>query len=287
MDATKRVSAMDQLDGRTAVVTGSGSGIGRAIACELGGAGMNVVVADIDEASAQAVAKEIADSGARSLAVKVDVSSFEAISTLADAAFAEFGNVHVLCNNAGVLLFNKMTELTIDDWRWVHGVNVWGVLHGIYAFMPRMLEKGEPGHIVNTSSIAALSGTGVYGSSKIAVLAISETLHADLADTPIGVSCLFPGMVSTRIVTAQRNRPDEFGPRARDVMGFQDSDFGCDPEYVGRRVREAILAGELYVFAGIPEGNEVRLKEGPPVRAQTLVDAIDAGVVPNASGNVI
>jgi NAD(P)-dependent dehydrogenase (short-subunit alcohol dehydrogenase family) len=248
---------------------------------------MNVVVADIDESAAQTVAAELADSGARSLAVKVDVADFASVTALADAAFAEFGNVHVLCNNAGVLLFNKMTELTLEDWRWVHGVNVWGVLHGIYAFMPRMLEHGEPGHIVNTSSIAALSGNGVYGTSKIEVLAITETLHADLADTPIGVSCLFPGMVSTRIVTAQRNRPEEFGPRARDVMGFQDSDFGCDPVFVGRRVREAILADELYVFAGIPEGNEARLKEGPPVRAATLVDAIDAGVVPNESGLVV
>ena len=278
---------MDQLDGRTAVVTGSGSGIGCAIARELGAAGMNVVVADIDEHSAQSVAGEITGAGSRGLAVRVDVSDFASVTALADAAFSEFGNVHVLCNNAGVLLFNKMTELTIDDWRWVHGVNVWGVLHGIYAFMPRMLEAGEPGHIVNTSSIAALSGNGIYGSSKIEVLAITETLHADLADTPIGVSCLFPGMVSTRIVTAQRNRPETFGPRARDVMGFQDSDFGCDPEYVGRRLREAILADELHVFAGIPEGNEIRLKEGPPVRAQTLVDAIDAGVVPNEKGNVI
>jgi NAD(P)-dependent dehydrogenase (short-subunit alcohol dehydrogenase family) len=278
---------MEQLVNRTAVVTGGGSGIGRAIAHELAAAGMHLVVADVDEESAHAVAKELTNGGTRSVAVRVDVADFASVVSLADIAFAEFGSVHVLCNNAGVLLFNKMTELTIDDWRWVHGVNVWGVLHGIYAFMPRMLDGGEPGHIVNTSSIAALSGSGVYGSSKIEVLAITETLHADLADTPIGVSCLFPGMVSTRIVTAQRNRPDEFGPRARDVMGFQDSDFGCDPAFVGQRVKEAILADELYVFAGIPAGNEVRLKEGLPRRTATLIDAIDAGVVPNEKGNVI
>jgi NAD(P)-dependent dehydrogenase (short-subunit alcohol dehydrogenase family) len=278
---------MDTLEGRTAVITGSGSGIGRAIATELARSGMNVVIADIDESAAQAVAGELAESGTRTLALKVDVADFASVTAAADAAFTEFGSVHVLCNNAGVLLFNKMTELTLDDWRWVHGVNVWGVLHGIYGFMPRMLEQGEPGHIVNTSSIAALSGHGVYGTSKIEVLAITETLRDDLADTNIGVSCLFPGMVSTRIVTAQRNRTDAFGPRARDVMGFQDSDFGCDPVYVGRRVKEAILADEFYVFAGIPEGNEVRLKEGPPVRAAALVDAIDAGVVPNESGLVV
>ena len=278
---------MDELEGRTAVVTGGGSGIGRAIARELANAGMQVAVADIDAAGAEAVAAELREGGARAIALAVDVADFESVTALADAVDAELGTVHVLCNNAGVLLFNPMPELTIDDWRWVHGVNVWGVLHGIYAFMPRMLERGEPGHIVNTSSIAALSGHGVYGSSKVEVLAITETLHADLAETPIGVSCLFPGMVSTRIVTAQRNRPDAYGPRARDVMGFQDSDFGCDPVYVGRRLREAILADELYVFAGIPEGNEVRLKEGPPVRTAALVAAIDAGVVPNESGQVV
>jgi NAD(P)-dependent dehydrogenase (short-subunit alcohol dehydrogenase family) len=272
---------MDTLEGRTAVVTGSGSGIGRAIARELAGARANVVVADIDLPSAEAVAVELAATGVGSVGVRVDVADFASVTSLADTAFAEFGNVHVLCNNAGVLLFNKMTELTLDDWRWLHGVNVWGVLHGIYAFMPRMLERGEPGHIVNTSSIAALSGQGVYGSSKIEVLAITETLHNDLADTPIGVSCLFPGMVSTRIVSAQRNRPDAYGPRARDVMGAQDVDFGCDPAWVGRRVRDAILTDELYVFAGIPEGNEAPLKEGPPARAAALVAAIDAGVVPN------
>jgi NAD(P)-dependent dehydrogenase (short-subunit alcohol dehydrogenase family) len=272
---------MDTLEGRTAVVTGSGSGIGRAIARELAAAGSNVVVADIDVASAEAVAAQLSATGVRSIAVGVDVADYASVSALADTAFDQFGNVHVLCNNAGVLLFNPMTQLTLDDWRWLHGVNVWGVLHGIYAFMPRMLARGEPGHIVNTSSIAALSGRGVYGTSKIEVLAITETLHDDLADTPIGVSCLFPGMVSTRIVSAQRNRSAAYGPRAHDVMGSEDVDFGCDPAYVGRRVKDAILADELYVFAGIPEGNEGPLKEGPPVRAATLVAAIDAGVVPN------
>ena len=226
---------------------------------------MNVVVADIDESAARAVAGEIADTGVRSLAVQVDVADFASVSAAADAAFAEFGAVNVLCNNAGVLLFNKMTELTLDDWRWVHGVNVWGVLHGIYAFMPRMLEQGEPGHIVNTSSIAALSGHGVYGSSKIEVLAITETLRDDLADTDIGVSCLFPGMVSTRIVTAQRNRPEEFGPRARDVMGFQDSDFGCDPVYVGRRVEGRDPRRRVLRVRGDPRGQRSAV-EGRPTR---------------------
>ena len=249
---------------------------------------MNVVVADIDEAAAQTVATEIARGDARSLAVQVDVADFASVTAAADNRFAEFGNVHVLCNNVGVLLFNKMTELTLDDWRWVHGVNVWGVLHGIYAFMPRMLEHGEPGHIVNTSSIAALSGQGVYGSSKIEVLAITETLRDDLADTNIGVSCLFPGMVSTR-VSSPRSATDPTGSvRERATSrASRTPTSAAIPSTSDGGSRRRSWPTRLYAFVGIPEGNEVRLKVGPPAKATTLVDAIDAGVVPNESGLVV
>ncbi len=202
---------MDDLVGRTAVVTGGGSGIGRAIVLELAGAGMNVVIADIEEDAARAVASEAEAAGARAIAVHADVSDFASVQALADTAYAEFGAVHVLCNNAGVLIFGDMQKLKIEDWNWLLGVNVFGVLNGIYAFLPRMLESGEPGHIVNTASIAALSGHGVYGVSKSAILNITETLREDLQDTPIGVSCLCPGMLNTKIVAAQRNRPASMG----------------------------------------------------------------------------
>ena len=131
---------MDDLVGRTAVVTGGGSGIGRAIVLELGGAGMNVVVADIEEDAARSVASEAEAAGARAIAVRADVSEFASMQALADAAYAEFGAVHVLCNNAGVLIFGDMQKLKIEDWNWLLGVNVFGVLNGIYAFLPRMLE---------------------------------------------------------------------------------------------------------------------------------------------------
>ena len=245
---------MDDLVGRTAVVTGGGSGIGRAIVLELGGAGMNVVVADIEDDAARSVASEAEAAGGRAIAVHADVSDFASVQALADAAYAEFGAVHVLCNNAGVLIFGDMQDLKIEDWNWLLGVNVFGVLNGIYAFLPRMLESGESGHIVNTASIAALSGDGIYGVSKSAILNITETLRKDLADTAIGVSCLCPGMLNTKIVAAQRNRPASMGPKAHEPFGPEPVSFGVDPSHCGRRVHEAILANELYVFAGIPEG---------------------------------
>ena len=270
---------MDDLVGRTAVVTGGGSGIGRAIALELGAAGMNVVIVDIEEDAARVVASEADAAGTRAIALQADVSDFASVTAAADAAYAEFGAVHVLCNNAGVLIFGDMQKLKIEDWNWLLGVNVFGVLNGIYAFLPRMLESGEPGHIVNTASIAALSGRGIYGVSKSAILNISETLREDLADTSIGVSCLCPGMLNTKIVAAQRNRPASMGPKAHEPFGSAPVSFGVDPSHCGRRVREAILANELYVFAGIPKGQEDGLKAGPVPHAQALVDAIDAGVV--------
>ena len=133
---------MDDLVGRTAVVTGGGSGIGRAIVLELADAGMNVVIADIEEDAARAVASEAEAAGARAIPVHADVSDSASMQAIADTAYAEFGAVHVLCNNAGVLIFGDMQKLKIEDWNWLLGVNVFGVLNGIYAFLPRMLETG-------------------------------------------------------------------------------------------------------------------------------------------------
>src|SRR5262249_23199258 len=133
--ASGRIRRMDDLAGRTAVVTGGGSGIGRAIALELASAGMNVVIADIEPVPARDVATEVEALGTRALAVPTDVSDFAAVDALADAAYAEFGAVHVVCNNAGVLIFGDLQDLKIEDWNWLLGVNVFGVLNGIYAFL--------------------------------------------------------------------------------------------------------------------------------------------------------
>ena len=270
---------MDELGGRVAVVTGGGSGIGREIALELARAGMHVVVADIEERAGAAVADEVRALGVRALAVRTDVADAASVAALADAAHVEFGTVHVLCNNAGVLIFGAVQDLKVDDWRWVLGVNVFGVLNGVYTFLPHMLASGEPCHIVNTASIASLAGNGVYGVSKAAILNISETMHGDLAGTNVGVTALMPGMLNTKIVAAQRNRAPEYGEKADEPFGSEPVSFGVHPKYCGTRVREAILAGELYAFAGVPEGTDEGLRTGPPARAAALVAALDAGIV--------
>ena len=272
---------MDDLVGRTAVVTGGGSGIGRAIVARArrrgderrdrrhrGGRGAS---GGVDEAEA---------AGARAIAVHADVADFASMQALADAAYAEFGAVHVLCNNAGVLIFGDMQELKIEDWNWLLGVNVFGVLNGIYAFLPRMLEAGEPGHIVNTASIAALSGHGVYGVSKSAILNITETLREDLADTPIGVSCLCPGMLNTKIVAAQRNRPASMGPKAHEPFGCGAGVVRCRPVALRPpRARGDPRRRALRVRRH-PEGQRGRPQGAARSRTrQALVDAIDAGVV--------
>jgi NAD(P)-dependent dehydrogenase (short-subunit alcohol dehydrogenase family) len=132
---------------------------------------------------------------------------------------------------------------------------------------------------VNTGSIASLGGNGVYGVSKAAILNITETLRADLEGTNVSATALLPGMLNTKIVAAQRNRPPEFGEKAVEPFGPEPVSFGVDPAYCGRRVREAILADELYAFAGIPAGTDEGLRSGPPARAAALVAALDAGIV--------
>ncbi len=270
---------MEQLAGRVAVVTGGGSGIGREIALELARAGMHVVLADIELDAAERVADEVRALGPRALAVHTDVADLASVEAMADAAYGAFGAVDVLCNNAGVLIFGSAQDLKVDDWRWVLDVNVFGVLHGVYTFLPRMLERGEPAHIVNTASIASLAGRGVYGVSKAAILNITETLHADLAGTNVGVTALMPGMLNTRIVAAQRNRPAAYGAKADEPFGSEPVSFGVDAKYCGVRVREAILANELYAFAGVPEGTDEALRTGAVERAAALVAALDAGIV--------
>ena len=269
---------MDQLADRTAVVTGGGSGIGRAIGLDLAATGMHVVVADIEPDKADAVAAEIAASGARSLAVEVDVADAGSVRALADVAFAEFGAVHLLCNNAGVLLFKGFTDAIIEDWQWVWGVNVMGVLNGISAFLPRLLDQSGPSHIVNTTSIAALSASDVYGTSKAAILTLTDALAEELADTQVGVSALLPGAVSTQIVAAERNRPASMGRKTDEPAKAFAGQFGFDPATCATRLREGVRAGERYIWAGVPaDWAEVGVK--PRARLEAILAAVGDGIV--------
>ena len=209
---------MQDLQGRTAVVTGGGSGIGRGIALALAGEGMSVVVADIERAPAAAVAEEIQQRGGKAAAVECDVTREESLAEAAQEAAAAFGAIHVLSNNAGVILTpSPLEEASITDWEWVFSVNFFGIIKSVNAFLPALRAHGEPAHIVNTASMAGIVTipglqVGVYGASKYACVSYSETLRAELAPERIGVSVLCPGMIESNLAaTSARNRPADFG----------------------------------------------------------------------------
>lgn len=213
---------MRDLKGGLAVITGGASGIGRALADSFAAAGMRLLIADLEAAALDRCVAELCDSGVDARGQVTDVASPEAIEALAAAA-----GVDLLCANAGVMLpFGPIWERPQADFEWVFGVNTWGVLHCARSFVPRMLERGRPAHIVITVSMAGLSvipGNGPYSMSKHATLALAETLFHELRDTPIGVSALCPGYVPTRIAEAERNRPEDLraadSPAARPMSG--------------------------------------------------------------------
>jgi len=229
---------MDSFKGKVAVVTGGGSGIGRALTLALAREGARVVVADVDEGAMAAVAGEARGHGVDALTVRTDVSDLGQVQALAERAWQAFGVVHVLCNNAGVAAWGGLERATHRDWQWVLGVNLWGVIHGIETFVPRMIAGGEGGHIVNTASMAGLiasQGLGVYNTSKYAVVGLSETLAKDLKPYRIGVSVLCPMGVETRI--------RESAAPAVELIGRY-----LAPDAVADMVLAAVRRNELYVI---------------------------------------
>ena len=206
---------MKDFKGKVAVVTGAASGIGKALALQFAKRGCGLVLADIEPESLQAAAGEIAKLGGPVISRVTDVSKRDAVLALAEAAYAEFPAVHIVCNNAGVASWGGLETARHEDWQWVIGVNLWGVIHGIEAFVPRMVHQARQGqlgeaHIVNTASMAGLiasKGLGIYNTTKYAVVGLSETLQKDLRDYGIGVSVLCPMGVTTRIRESERNRP--------------------------------------------------------------------------------
>ncbi len=243
---------MNQPAGRVAVVTGAGSGIGRALARALALEGARIVAADLDEAGMAETTRDL-----DAIAVRTDVTQRSQVLALADRAFSEFGAVHVLCNNAGVAVWGGLEHATHQDWEWVLGVNLWGVIHGVEAFVPRMVAQGEGGHIVNTASMAGLvatQGLGVYNTSKYAVVGLSETLVKDLRPYRIGVSVLCPMGVSTQIRTSERNRPaalrNQRGERrdTGDATPVELMGATLSAAEVASKVVRAIYGDELYVI---------------------------------------
>jgi len=251
--ATLGAVPLTSLKDRTAVVTGGASGIGRALALRFAREGADVVVADLDETGMTETVAGVNRSGQRGLAVRTDVSRLADVEALAARAFAEFGGVHVVCNNAGVALWGGLESVSHQDWEWAMGVNLWGVIHGVEAFVPRMVAQKQPGHVLNTASMAGLiasQGLGVYNTTKYAVVGLSETLQKDLRGYDIGVSVLCPMGVHTQIRQSDRNRPAALRNEMTEREGGAVELIGryLPPEHVADRVLRAIYANRLYVI---------------------------------------
>jgi len=281
---------MNELAERVAVVTSGASGIGRGMAEAFAAEGMKLVLADIEEGALAQASAELAAEGAEVIGVECDVSKADAVEALRDRALSQFGAVHVLCNNAGVggSGADMLWEAPPDEWDWVMGVNVSGVIHGIRSFIPVMIEQGAPGHVVNTASMAGLMhGAGIYGITKHAVVALSEGLFSQLQmlQHPIGVSVLCPGWVRTRIMDSERNRPEapreapgeraaQFEMLRKLMEGFVQS--GVDPLEVGRLVVKSIQEERFYVLT---HPSWVNMVEN---RMRTILEGRDPLPVPPA-----
>jgi len=271
------MQGMVELSGKTAVVTGGGSGIGRALALAFSAEGMNVVVADVDLPAARETVELLTQATPDALAAvfSCDVSKADDVEALAEHAIAEFDAVHVLCNNAGVGGGGMLDECSLETWEWVLGVNLWGVIHGVKTFLPKLLAQNE-GHIVNTASIAghtSFPSMGPYNVSKHAVVTLSETMLAEMQQrvSDVGVSVLCPGFVATNILDSERHRPERLmdptpvgdgaaaggtegdaadapDPEAIRAMAVDAYAAQLEPEVVATLVVDAVKGGQFYIF---------------------------------------
>ena len=238
---------MKTFQGKVAVITGAASGIGRALAERCAQEGMKVVMADVEEQALLQTSRDLAATGAETLAVQTDVSQAGEVERLAQKAFEAYSEVHLLFNNAGVGAGKTAWESSLADWEWVLGVNLYGVIHGIRSFVPRMLASGAEGYIVNTASMAGLTSTpglSVYMASKHAVVSLTETLYHELTlrDAGIGVSVLCPGFVKTRIQDAERNRPARL-QNAPDEHTLPAQELSREEQEGGQMLQQAIREG--------------------------------------------
>lgn len=283
---------MESLQGKVAVITGGASGIGLAMAEAFAKQGAKLMLQDIEQDALDTVAEKFKADGVEVATMVGDVSKFEDVDALANKTYETYGAAHIICNNAGVGFGGASWEISLEDWEWVLGVDLWGVVYGIKAFVPRMLEGGEEGHIVNTASMAGLSsgpGMAPYNVSKHSVVTLSECLHHELNmfGSKIKVSVLCPGWVNTKVVDSTRNRPggevnvEDVSPMAAQLDAFvrEATASGMAPEAVANLVADAILNEKFYIlphqeWKGIIE-TRMRdiLEERPPTMIQRPEDA--------------
>ena len=252
---------MEELAGRTAVITGAGSGMGKAFALRWGAEGMNVVIGDIQEDALAATVAELSEAGVPVLGLRTDVSKLADIQALADAAESRFGKIHLVNNNAGVegYLDGPIWEATSKDWEWTLSVNLMSVIYGVQTFVPRMLAHGEPGHVVNTCSMTSvITAANMYGICKHAILALTEVLAGDLkaAGANIGATGLCPGIIATNLFHGSRNRPSALvndggmsssGSDLRERMHATLSK-GMPPSEVADKLVTAVRENALYLL---------------------------------------
>lgn len=256
------LAAMD-LTGKTAVITGGASGMGRAFADRFGAAGCRIVIADIEEPAIATAVSELEAAGVEVMGVRTDVSDGASMDALGTAVTERFGGAHVVCLNAGVGAGGPMGEVTTADWEWVLGVNLWGVIHGVRVFLPS-LEAQNEGHIVITASVAGILSypqMGPYNASKHAVLTMAETMHHELRakGSEVGVTALCPGLVNTNILDSERNRPETLSPPALAERPQRRTDeeiafvrelyaLSLDPSKVADMVHDAVIDQQFYVL---------------------------------------
>jgi NAD(P)-dependent dehydrogenase (short-subunit alcohol dehydrogenase family) len=277
---------LQEFTGRVAVVTGAASGIGRALAEAFAAERMKLVLADVEAEALARAAQALRSRGAEVLAVATDVSLADEVQRLAERTLEAFGAVHVVCNNAGVFTSGLCWETPIEDYAWLLGVNVWGVIHGIRSFVPILLEQGDEGHVVNTASMAAVTGmpfTAAYHMSKHAVLALSESLHHELRmrGARIGVTALCPELVATGIAESERNRPARHAASERAASPARELVEKALREGVARGVAPAQIARRA--LSAIREGRFYALSEGDGWRAACETRCEDVRLARNPS----
>ncbi len=268
---------MQDVAGKVVFVTGGASGLGLAMAEAFAGAGAKIVIADLDADALSAAEARFAGRNVPVLAIELDVTDRDAFAVAAQQAVDTFGAIHVLCNNAGVYRGGRLDAVTYEDWDWVMGVNVGGVVNGLQSVLPHIKAAGE-GHVVNTASMAGvvgIAGLGVYNASKFAVVGMSEALRADLSDSDVGVSVLCPGMVRTRILESERNRPDAFvgssdaaeaAAQAQSEVMHMGMLAGIEADAVGQIVLDGVREDRFWLFTH-PELKGAALARGEEMLA--------------------